>query len=81
MGLRTVILLLALSFSRGLLAQGLPPITNLGLSGLPVRVSADWFLLQVEESQSGGDLNGDGDTNDLVWTVYDLRSGKVTKVA
>ena len=80
MGLRTVILLLALSFSRGLLAQGLPPITDLGLSGLPVRVSADWFLLQVEESQSGGDLNGDGDTNDLVWTVYDLRSGKVTNV-
>jgi hypothetical protein len=52
-----------------------PKITNLGVAVLEVFGDGHLTAFAVRESTTAGDLNGDGDLNDFVAHVYDLRTG------
>ena len=54
---------------------------NLGLAGAVTGVREQWILIQVEEWSQGEDLNGDGDTGDLVPHAHDLDFGVTSNAA
>ena len=49
-------------------------ITNIGAP--EVKIIDDWLVYSVWETFRSEDLNGDGDTGDLVYHVQDLASGE-----
>ena len=59
-----VFVVLGLSATPPVLAQGGPPVINLG--GIRAIVEGDWLAYSQWESFRGEDLNGDGDTEDSV---------------
>ena len=61
-------------------AQEASPVTNLRLAGDFSRLSGNWLVLPVSESQQGEDLNGDGDTEDRVIHVHNLETGETVNL-
>ena len=53
---------------------------DLRLAGRFQGIFGDWLAFQVSEASGGKDLNGDGDTSDIVLHVHDLSRGKTTNV-
>ena len=54
--------------------------TNLGLAAGLTDVDGNLIAFFVQESSQGVDLNGDGDTNDLVAHVHDVSTGITTNI-
>ena len=55
--------------------------TNLGLAGYYLALSDNWLVFEVPEYGQGTvDLNGDGDSRDQVFHVYDLEGATTTNL-
>jgi hypothetical protein len=57
-------------------AQDALPVKNLRLDGHVAGVFDHRVLMEISEASREEDLNGDGDTVDLVWHVHDLEKGE-----
>ena len=77
----TAILLGLLCVPTVLCSQDLPSPRNLGLAGDAESLAGDHLVLSVSETAEGEDLNGDGDTNDIVAHVHDLATGETQNLA
>ena len=71
-----VFVVLGLSVTPPVLAQGGPPVINLGANR--AIVEGDWLAYSQWESFQGEDLNGDGDTDDSALRVRRLSTGETT---
>ena len=58
------------------------PLTDLGLSAIAMQGRGELWVLQVSELGEGArDRNGDGDTDDVTLTIYDLADGSLTDLS
>lgn len=55
--------------------------TTLDQRGTPISLHGDWLVYKKTELDSGGDMNGDGDTNDSWLLFHDFATGARVEVA
>ena len=60
--------------------SGSTDFVNLGLAGRVCALSGKWLTFQVLEDDQGEDLNGNGDTEDVLLHVRDLEAGETTNL-